>query len=556
MLNNLHIQNYALIESLDIDFQSGFSVITGETGAGKSIILGALSILLGNRADSTAIAPAARRCIVEATFSQLSDKAAAFFQNHDLDFYDNECTIRRELTDSGKSRAFINDTPVSLSQVKELSTLLVDVHSQHQTLLLNNADFQLDVLDSVAGDDKILDAYHADYRQYIAVSHKLQQLEQQAEQSREALDFIQFQHNELQSANLVDGEQEELEEELLILENAESIKQAIFDAQHLLADITEKTHTASRTIDKIANVFQPAVQLAERLDSCAIELDDIDSTLAANDTTFDPQRLEEVNQRLDTIYSLQKKYHKATVGELLQLQAELSDKLNSIINHDDIVLEKRRLCKELHDKALSTAVKLTAIRKQAAAKIEQELIARLKPMGLPNISFVVQFTSLDELAPFGQEKVCFLFSSNKSTSPRSLEKIASGGEIARVMLSLKAMLAAHRQLPTIIFDEIDTGVSGRIADEMGSAMEGICNSTDSSNTTQVICITHNPQIAARGHQHYRVFKEDTVLGAHTYIEQLDSNQRIHEIAKMLSGSDVSEAAISNAKTLLKYDTQD
>ena len=521
MLNNLHIQNYALIESLDIDFQSGFSVITGETGAGKSIILGALSILLGNRADSTAIAPAARRCIVEATFSQLSDKAAAFFQNHDLDFYDNECTIRRELTDSGKSRAFINDTPVSLSQVKELSTLLVDVHSQHQTLLLNNADFQLDVLDSVAGDDKILDAYHADYRQYIAVSHKLQQLEQQAEQSREALDFIQFQHNELQSANLVDGEQEELEEELLILENAESIKQAIFDAQHLLADITEKTHTASRTIDKIANVFQPAVQLAERLDSCAIELDDIDSTLAANDTTFDPQRLEEVNQRLDTIYSLQKKYHKATVGELLQLQAELSDKLNSIINHDDIVLEKRRLCKELHDKALSTAVKLTA---------------------------------LDELAPFGQEKVCFLFSSNKSTSPRSLEKIASGGEIARVMLSLKAILAAHRQLPTIIFDEIDTGVSGRIADEMGSAMEGICNSTNSSNTTQVICITHNPQIAARGHQHYRVFKEDTVLGAHTYIEQLNPDQRIHEIAKMLSGSDVSEAAISNARTLLKYDT--
>ena len=555
MLSKLYIQNYALIENLDIDFQSGFSVITGETGAGKSIILGALSILLGNRADSTSIAPSAKRCIVEATFSQLDEKAASFFEEHDLDYYDNECTIRRELTDTGKSRAFINDTPVSLNQVRELSTLLIDVHSQHQTLLLNNADFQMDVLDSVAGDDDILEKYQADYKQYLSVSRELQQLEQEAEQNREALDFIQFQHKELQSANLAEGEQEELEEELLVLENAENIKQAIFDAQNLLSDITEKIHAAGRTIGKVANVFQPAAQLSERLDSCSIELDDIDSTIAANDINFDPQRLEEVNQRLDTIYSLQKKYHKATTRELLQLQAELADKLNSIVNHDDIVHEKQQLCKELYTRALSTAAQLTAARQQAAAKIEQELITRLKPLGLPNISFLVQLTPLDELAPFGQERVCFLFSSNKSTPPRSLEKIASGGEIARVMLSLKAMLATHRQLPTIIFDEIDTGVSGRIADEMGAAMEGICNAADHT-TSQVICITHNPQIAARGHQHYRVFKEDTVLGAHTYIEQLNPEQRIHEIAKMLSGSDVSEAAISNAKTLLKYDTQD
>ena len=552
MLTNLHIQNYALIENLDIDFPSGFSVITGETGAGKSIMLGALSLLLGNRADSSAISPGAKRCVVEATFCQLDEKAGAFFNNNDLDFDNGECIIRRELTDAGKSRAFINDTPVTLAQLKELCTLLVDVHSQHQSLLLNNADFQMNVLDSVADDGELLNSYQTLYKQYQTALRDLQQLEQEMEQSQGNLDFIRFQHKELQSANLVNGEQEELEEEILVLENSENIKQAVYDTQNLLDDITEKIHTAAHTLEKITDVFHPAVQLTERLDSCAIELDDIDSTLSANDITFDPQRLEYVNERLDTIYSLQKKYHKADIAELLQLQSQLQDKLDNIVNHEDIVIEKRQQCDNLRQKALCVAKELTDARKQAAVKIERELTARLKPLGMPNIIFTVQLTPLEEFSPNGKEKTCFLFSANKSLPPRSLEKIASGGEIARVMLSLKAMLANHKQLPTIIFDEIDTGVSGRIADEMGAAMEQISQTSEAAHTaTQVICITHNPQIAARSPHHYRVFKEDSSTTARTHIEKLDSEQRIQEIAKMLSATEVSEAAISNAKNLLR-----
>ena len=558
MLSHLHIQNYALIENLDIDFESGFSVITGETGAGKSIMLGALAILLGNRADTGAITPGAKRCIVEATFSQLGSGVADFLSNNDLDFDNGECILRRELTDSGKSRAFINDTPASLAQVKELSTLLIDIHSQHQSLLLNNADFQMEVLDSVAGNDQLLAAYRSDFTQYQSALHDLRQLEQEAQQSRNDIDYIEFQYNELLSASLADGEQQELEEELLLLENAESIKQAVYEARTLLADTTQKVLTASHTLEKIVQVFPPAAQLAERLDSCSIELDDIENSLSTDDISFNPQRLEQVNDRLNTIYSLQKKYHKADIAELLQLQAQLGQRLSNIVNHDDLVKEKQQLCAKLREQAEATASRLTASRRKAAVRMETELTERLKPLGMPAITFRVDVVSLDELTPSGKEKVCFLFSANRVMPPRSLEKIASGGEIARVMLSLKAMLATHHQLPTIIFDEIDTGVSGRIAGEMGTAMQSICQPTaDASHTTQVISITHNPQIAALGQHHYRVFKDDdSTLGTHTHIELLTTEQRVQEIAKMLSGSDVSEAAISNAKTLLKYETQD
>ena len=314
MLSSLNIQNYALIENLQIDFQSGFSVITGETGAGKSIMLGALGILLGNRADNTAISPGAKRCVVEATFSMLDERSAAFFEDNDLDFDDGECIIRRELTDAGKSRAFINDTPVSLAQLKELGNTLIDIHSQHQNLLLNNTDFQMNVLDSVAGDDDILTAYRSEYGQYQVAQRELQQLEREIEQNRERLDYIEFQHRELESASLTDGEQEELEQEQLILENAESIKQAVFDAQQALSNTTDNIHNASRGLEKIAALLPAAAEIIERLDSCAIELDDIEQTLTANDISYDPQRLETVSERLDTIYSLQKKYHKANVA--------------------------------------------------------------------------------------------------------------------------------------------------------------------------------------------------------------------------------------------------
>ena len=547
MLSSLNIQNYALIEDLHIDFQSGFSVITGETGAGKSIMLGALGILLGNRADTTAITPGAKRCVVEATFSQLDDKAATFFEENDLDFDDGECIIRRELTDTGKSRAFINDTPVSLAQLKELGNTLIDIHSQHQNLLLNNTDFQMNVLDSVAGDDDTLAAYRAEYANYQSTQHKLQQLERDIEQNRERLDYLEFQHHELASAALTDGEQEELEQEQLILENAESIKQAVFDAQQALGNTTDNIHSASRGLEKIAALLPAAAEIIERLDSCAIELDDIEQTLTANDISYDPQRLETVSERLDTIYSLQKKYHKANIAELLEMQAQLEQQLNNIVNHEEVVTEKRKQCEALRKKALSTADKLSAARREAATKVERELTTRLQPLGMPYVDFVVELTALDELGANGQEKVRFLFSANKSMPPRSLEKIASGGEIARVMLTLKAMLSTHKQLPTIIFDEIDTGVSGRIANEMATVMQQCARESHA----QVISITHNPQIAARGDHHYRIYKEDSAHSATTHMEMLDTNQRVEEIAKMLSGSSVSEAAISNARNLLK-----
>ena len=547
MLSNLNIQNYALIEDLHIDFQSGFSVITGETGAGKSIMLGALGILLGNRADTTAITPGAKRCVVEATFSQLDDKVASFFEENDLDFDDGECIIRRELTDTGKIRAFINDTPVALAKLKDLGNMLIDIHSQHQNLLLNNTDFQMNVLDSVAGDDETLATYRAEYAQYQSALRELQQLERDVEENRERLDFIEFQHHELESAALTDGEQEELEQEQLILENAESIKQAVFDAQQALGNTTENIHSASHGLEKIAALLPAAAEIIERLDSCAIELDDIDQTLTANDISYDPQRLETVNERLDTIYSLQKKYHKANVGELLALQAQLQAQLNNIVNHEEVVAKKRKQCEALHSKASDTADKLSTARHEAATKIEQELTIRLQPLGMPYVNFVVELIPLDELAGNGQEKVRFLFSANKSMPPRSLEKIASGGEIARVMLTLKAMLSTHKQLPTIIFDEIDTGVSGRMANEMAIVMQQCA----SESHAQVISITHNPQIAARGDHHYRIYKEDSAHSATTHMQLLNAEQRVEEIAKMLSGSNVSEAAISNARNLLK-----
>ncbi|MBQ7742949.1 MAG: DNA repair protein RecN [Bacteroidaceae bacterium] len=547
MLSSLDIQNYALIEDLHIDFQSGFSVITGETGAGKSIMLGALGILLGNRADTTAITPGAKRCVVEAIFSQLDEKASAFFQENDLDFDDGECIIRRELTDTGKSRAFINDTPVSLAQLKELGNTLIDIHSQHQNLLLNNADFQMNVLDSVAGDDDTLAAYRAEYAHYLSAQRELQQLERDIEQNRERLDYLDFQHRELASAALTDGEQEELEQEQLILENAESIKQTVFDAQQALVNTTDNIHSASRGLDKIAALLPAAAEIIERLDSCAIELDDIEQALTANDISYDPQRLETVSERLDTIYSLQKKYHKANIAELLDMQSQLEQQLNIIVNHEEVVAEKRKQCEALRKKALSTANMLTAARREAAIKVERELTTRLQPLGMPYVDFVVELTSLDELAANGQEKVRFLFSANKSMPPRSLEKIASGGEIARVMLTLKAMLSTHKQLPTIIFDEIDTGVSGRIANEMATVMQQCARESHA----QVISITHNPQIAARGDHHYRIYKQDSAQSATTHMELLDANQRVEEIAKMLSGSSVSEAAKTNARDLLK-----
>lgn len=550
MLRHIHIQNFALIETLDIDFKSGFSVITGETGAGKSIILGALSLLMGHRADSNTLSNGAKRCVIEGEFVIKGAEAECFFEENDLNFDNGECIIRRELSNTGKSRAFINDTPVSLAQVKELSARLLDIHSQHQNLLLNNAGFQLDVLDSVANADELLRRYKEDFARYQQAERELERVEREVEKNRDNLDFLQFQHDELANAALAAGEQQELEEELLVLENAETIKQAVFDTQNALADIGEKLNAARHSIEKVGDVFHMAAQMAERLDSCAIELDDIESSLHCCDISFDPARLDYVNERLNLLLSLEKKYHKANIEELIEMQQQLRRQLDEIVNHDDLIMEKRQLAERLRKVAGRKADELSAVREAAAKKVEQEMKRRLQPMGMPDITFSVELLRAEKLGADGQDSMRFLFSANKNMAPRELDRIASGGEIARVMLALKSLLAAHRQLPTIIFDEIDTGVSGRIADEMGAAMEGIIHSAPADSDTQVICITHNPQIAARGSRHYRVFKQDGLDATHTHIEQLSQEQRIREIAQMLSTAAVSEAAISNAKTLL------
>ena len=547
MLKNLHIENYALIESLDIDFLSGFSVITGETGAGKSIILGALGLILGNRADSTVVSNGAKRCVAEATFDIAGLGLASFFEENELDYDEEECIIRRELTAAGKSRAFINDTPVQLSVLRTLSGSLIDIHSQHNNLLLSNSSFQMNVLDSIAQNESLLAKYATLYTQYATEQRQLQELEQSIRTEQANVDFLQFQYQEISALNLSEGEQEELEEEQLFLDNAENIKQALYDASTALSNITENLGNSIRTLSRISEVYPDAADFVERLDSCKIELDDIEQELTSRQaaTSFDATRYDFVNERLSSIYSLQKKYHKESLAELLALQNSLAAKLKNITGGDELLNEKREHCAQLRKQAVAQAQLLTASRQKAAAMVEKSLVKSLRLLGIPDVSFKVEVLPIATLKANGMDDTAFLFSSNKNSPLKDITKIASGGEISRVMLSLKVLLSSHRQLPTIIFDEIDTGVSGKIADEMANAMNAIgqCG-------RQVISITHLPQIAARGQQHYRVFKTKQNSFTYTKIERLTPEMRINEIAQMLSGSTLTEAAISNAKTLL------
>lgn len=548
MLNNLHIQNYALIENLDIEFESGFSVITGETGAGKSILLGALALILGGRADSSAISPGAKRCVAEAAFSIADSDMKAFFDDNDLDFEDGECIIRRELTAAGKSRAFINDTPVSLSVVKELSSHLIDIHSQHQNLLVNSGGFLLDVADSVGGNERLLQDYAVAYAAYRKAEKELAETESRIANETQNADLLQFQYKELASANLEAGEQERLEEEQLLLDNAEKIKNSVYNASGCLSDVIDGLRTAQSSLEDIAGVYPSVAAFVERLDSCRIELDDVNGDLGyrLSDMDFDPERADIVNERLNTIYSLQKKYHKITVEELLELQKELAVQINGIVNGDEVLEDLRKRCAESKKKAESIAENISLNRQKAARLIEQSMVESLRGLGMPDVRFAVEVKKLDKLTPAGVDEVVFLFSSNKNVPPCNLSKIASGGEIARVMLSLKHLLSTHKGLPTIIFDEIDTGVSGNISDKMAEVMSSMAQ-----HGRQVICITHQPQIAASGLHHYRVYKETSADQTHTYIDKLTLNQRINEIAKMLSGRELTDAAIENAKTLLK-----
>ena len=550
MLKHLYIKNYALIDLLDIELYSGFSVLTGETGAGKSIILGAIGLLLGQRADSKSIKTGAEKCTIEAHFDLSRYDLQPFFTENDIDYDAEDTIIRREIS-ATKSRAFINDTPVALSMLKELGEQLVDIHSQHQNLLLNKQDFQLSVVDIIAQNQGLLAEYQEVYGQLQTANRELQTLKDDIEKNRQQVDFMQFQYEELQQANLVDGEQEELEQQSDMLSHAEDIKGALYEADgHLNGDqqgAVDNVRQSFQTLRNIARVLPAASELAERLESCHIELKDIADEVSSllERTDFDPAELDRLNNRLDLLYDLEKKYHVDNVEELIAQRDLLGKQLNAIENSDDAMAELEAKCEQLKGKCQQLADKLTKQRQKAAKEIEKQMQQRLVPLGMPHVRFEVSITP-SALGKSGQDQVAFLFSANTSTPLQPVSQVASGGEIARVMLSLKAMISGAVKLPTIIFDEIDTGVSGKIAEKMAEMMREMGQAE-----RQVISITHLPQIAAMGSHHYRVSKEETPQGTTSSMHLLSDEERVREIAQMVSGSDVSEAAIANAKALLK-----
>ena len=551
MLKHLYIKNFALIDILDIDLYPGFSVITGETGAGKSIVLGAIGLLLGQRADLKTLKQGADRCVIEAHFDLSRYHMEAFFEENDIEYDANDCIIRRELTSAGKSRAFINDTPVQLSMLKELGERLVDVHSQHQNLLLNKQDFQMSVLDIIADDARQLADYKQTYDAFHQAAQELETLKEEIERNRQNVDFLQFQYQELAGAHLMNGEQEELEQKSETMTHSEDIKSALYTADNALqaedTGIVTQLRSAMNALKGISHVFPEAEELAKRMDSTYIELKDIAEEVAPllEGIDFDPAELDHINERLDRLYELQKKYHAEDTEGLIAMRDSLKQQLDNLDNSDEALKEHEQQVERLKTQCQQKADILTKLRTKAAKKIETEMQLRLVPLGMPNIRFQISITQ-ENLAANGQDKVAYLFSANTSTPLQPVSQVASGGEIARVMLALKAMISGAVKLPTIIFDEIDTGVSGKIAEKMAEIMHEM-----GSHERQVISITHLPQIAALGAAHYKVEKEETPQGTTSRMEILTPEERITEIAQMLSGSKVTDAAIQNAKQLLR-----
>ena len=551
MLKSLHISNYALIDTLDITFQSGFSVITGETGAGKSIILGALGLLLGQRADIKAIKVGMSKCTVEATFDISDYGLHGFFDENELEYDANDCIIRRELYASGKSRAYINDSPVSLSMMKELGEQLIDVHSQHKNLLLNHEDFQLGVVDAIAHTKNQLNRYQRLFNKYKAVSQQLDELIEQVEKNRQDEDYIRFQWNEINQAGFQEDEEETLQEEADVLNHAEDIKSGLFKVDMLLngdeAGLLVQLRECVQTIDSISDIYSPARQWGERIESCRIELEDLrhDLSSAMDNVDFNPNRLDYVNERLNLIYSLEKKHKVDTVKDLLALEDKYSQMLQSISNSDEEIehlKKEKETCLQL---VMQEARSLSDQRKAAIKVIEKQMKEYLIPLGMPNVRFAIQLEQEDEPSLSGIDHINFLFSANKNVPLQEVASIASGGEISRVMLSIKALIAGAMNLPTIIFDEIDTGVSGSIAEKMALMMQDM-----GKQNRQVISITHLPQIAAKGSVHYKVYKEDNEQETTSHIVRLNDKERVVEVANMLSGSVITEEALNNAKVLL------
>ena len=551
MLKQLYIKNFTLIDELNISLYPGFSVITGETGAGKSIILGAIGLLLGNRADSKAIKAGRDRCVIEAHFDLSRYGMQKFFDDHDIDYDADDTIIRRELTAAGKSRAFINDTPVPLTCMRELGEQLVDIHSQHQNLLLQKEDFQLNVVDIIAQDADQLKVYQKEYHAYRKAKELLEELKAEIAKNRENEEFMRFQHKELEDANLQEGELEQLEQEAETLSHSEDIKTALFEADNALSgendSILDKLKNATHQLENICDVYPSIADVAGRMQSSYIELKDIAQEISSSvdHVEFDPNRLDAINTRLDKLYTLQQKFHVETVTKLIATRDHIAEQLSHIDNGDEDIEEKEKEVAALLAKAEKQADLLTSIRQKSAKAIEKEMKGRLIPLGIPNVRFEIAFAE-KPLSGNGADKVSFLFSANKSTQLQPVSQVASGGEIARVMLSLKAMISGAVKLPTIIFDEIDTGVSGKIAEKMADIMEemGLQN-------RQVLSITHLPQIAAKGSHHYKVLKEETENGTISHMKELNNQERIEEIAQMLSGSDITQAALANAKELLR-----
>lgn len=551
-LTHLHISHYALIEQLDIDWADGFSVITGETGAGKSIILGALGLLLGNRADAKSIQPGEKKCCVEGTFNIAALGLEPFFAHNDIDYDPQECILRREVSQSGKSRSFINDMPVTAAKLKELATSLVDIHSQHQNLLIRHENFLIDTLDVLAQKPELRSAYKCIYGQCRNAQEVLAQLTKRKERGMADKEYMEFQLSQIDEASLQEGEQEDLEKEMKLLSHAEDIKQAFFTAQNALqndeSDVCRNLRKAAEVLADIQEQMPAAGELSERIHSACIELEDVTNELEvqAERIDYDPQRLEFIESRLNTIYELEQKHHLQSVEEVIALGKELRKKVDEIENVDEDIAKQQAEVNRLLLLRNQQAAHLTDSRKKAAKAMCEELTEALRNLGMPHVQIEVGITPRTEPDASGADNVVFLFSANKNMPPQDVSQIASGGEIARLMLSLKAIIAQRTHLPTIIFDEIDTGVSGTIADRMAQVMKQI------SHNCQVICITHLPQIAAMGTQHYRVYKEDMPNGTHSHIVHIDAEERVQEIAHMLSGAAITDAAISNAKALIEH----
>lgn len=551
MLCTLFIQNYALIEKLDITLEPGFSVITGETGAGKSILLGAIGLLLGQRADVKAIRRGASKCIIEARFDVSRYHLQPFFEENGME-YDDECILRRELYASGKSRGFINDSPASLVQMKELGEMLVDIHSQHQNLLLDKEGFQLNVLDLIGHNDEAWADYAHAYNRWRKARKELEELTVRLEKERSEEDYLRYQWEQLQEANLSEGEQEELEQESETLSHAEEIKAGMYQVKQLLdgdeGGALDQLKEAMHILQGISSVFAPADVLLQRLESSYIELKDIaqEASQQEEEVEYNPNRMEEVNERLNLIYTLEKKHHVEGVAQLLKLQKLYEEKISGIDKGDEQVDELRKEVERCLSEVMQHASRLSQVRKESARRVEEEIVTRLGLLGMPNVRFQVEMGQRKEPGSHGMDTVNFLFSANKNGRMQSISSVASGGETARVMLSLKAMIAGAVKLPTIIFDEIDTGVSGEIADRMADIMQEMSN-----NNRQVISITHLPQIAARGSAHYKVYKQDNDTETNSHISRLSPQERVEEIAHMLSGSLLTEAALNNARELLK-----